>query len=49
MELYVHDIEKAYPWASRGALWGLLLNWGCDPSFLQKCCSDVAWWCILYG
>ena len=29
------DIEKAYPRVCRGALWDLLLRWGCDPSLLR--------------
>ena len=32
IELSFHDIEKAYPRVCRGALWDLLLKWGCDPS-----------------
>ena len=34
-ELSFHDIEKAYPRVCRGALWDLLLRWGCDPSLLR--------------
>ena len=30
-----HDIEKAYPRVCRGALWDLLLKWGCDSSLLR--------------
>ena len=35
VELSFHDIEKAYPRVCRGALWDLLLRWGCDPSLLR--------------
>ena len=35
VELSFHDIEKAYPRVCRGAVWDLLLRWGCDPSFLR--------------
>ena len=35
VELSFHDIEKAYPRVCRGALWDLLLKWGCDPSLLR--------------
>ena len=32
IEVSFHDIEKAYPRVCRGALWDLLVRWGCDPS-----------------
>ena len=35
IELSFHDIEKAYPRVCRGALWDLLLKWGCDSSLLR--------------
>ena len=35
IELSFHDIEKAHPRDCRGALWDLLLKWGCDPSLLR--------------
>ena len=35
IELSFHDIEKAYPRVCRGALWDLLVRWGCDPSLLR--------------
>ena len=36
VELSFHDIEKAYPRVCRGALWDLLLRWGCDPSSIKR-------------
>ena len=35
VELSFHDIERAYPSVCRGALWDLLLRWGCDSSLLR--------------
>ena len=35
VELSFHDTEKAHPRVCRGALWNLLLRWGCDPSLLR--------------
>ena len=35
VELSFHDIEKVYPRVCRGALWDLLVRWGCDPALLR--------------
>ena len=47
VELSFHDIEKACPGVCRGVLRDLLLKWGCDPSLLRTCYSDVAQWHFL--
>ena len=35
IELSFHDVEKAYPRVCRGALWDLLVRWGC----VLLCCG----------